>query len=529
MTSPRRILHGLWTLALLLALRTTLPAQTFDPHYLDGHLYLKLADTTTVELDPYANNIPALNLILATFGVDSLYRPFHSGHPALAHIYRMEFSSIAATATLIAQLELLPFVDYAEKVPLVTTVGDAVFIPTDLQASQWSLTKIQAPLAWDVSVGNPAVTVAIVDNAVRITHEDLAGVIWTNPIDQPNNLLDEDLNGYTDDQHGYDVADMDPNTNPPAGMTGWDHGTHCAGIAGAETDNGVGVASIGFGISIIPVKCSNDAAGGNTLSRAYEGVDYARAAGADIISMSWGSLGASVTGDLILSLANNAGILLVAAAGNNGDSIPFYPAANALCLAVGSTDQNDVRSPFSNYGDYVDVMAPGSDIFSCFADSSNAYGTQSGTSMAAPLVAGLAGLTLSLNPAFTAADLRAAIVNGCVNIDAQNPGMQGKIGAGRVNAFNCLVPVGTADAAPPRGGWQPYPNPASGTVHLPLPEGWSAQAALVEAYDLQGRLLATQAFSGSECRWDCSGWAAGTYCLRLRDGQHAVSALLQVR
>ncbi|HEX2899354.1 MAG TPA: S8 family serine peptidase, partial [Bacteroidia bacterium] len=352
---------------------TALKGQTFHPDYLDGNLYLKLEDTTTVNLAPYPFNIPALNLIMTAFGVDTIYRPFQSGHPDLQNIYRLEFTSILGTDNLIAQLGLLGFVDFAEKVPLIRTVGTAT-LPNDLQLSQWGLTKIQAEMAWTISQGSSTVKVAIVDNAERITHEDLGSVIWTNPNEVPNNFFDDDLNGYPDDAHGFDVADFDANVNPPTGITGWDHGTHCAGIAGAATNNGVGIASIGYGISIIPVKAANNAAGGNTLAKAFEGVDYARAAGADVISMSWGSKGTSAIGDLILSLASNQGIVLVAAAGNNGDSILFYPAANPLCIAVGSTDINDLRSPFSNFGSYVDVMAPGSDIYSCLAGSDNDYG-----------------------------------------------------------------------------------------------------------------------------------------------------------
>jgi serine protease len=423
---------------------------------------------------------------------------------------------------------LLGFVDFAEKVPLIRTVGTAT-LPNDLQLSQWGLTKIQAEMAWTISQGSSTVKVAIVDNAERITHEDLGSVIWTNPNEVPNNFFDDDLNGYPDDAHGFDVADFDANVNPPTGITGWNHGTHCAGIAGAATNNGIGIASIGYGISIIPVKAANNAAGGNTLAKAFEGVDYARAAGADVISMSWGSKGTSAIGDLILSLASNQGIVLVAAAGNNGDSILFYPAANPLCIAVGSTDINDLRSPFSNFGSYVDVMAPGSDIYSCLAGSENDYGNQSGTSMACPLTAGLAGLILSMAPNLTAQQVRTLIVNGCEDIDALNPGFEGKLGAGRINAFQSMVTTAIASPGGMESGISVYPHPATGQFWLRLPDSWSYGSIRVEVTDLSGAVKARFQLASPAEAIDCSGLPAGLYLLRLQQGHRSHAQLLQLR
>lgn len=504
-------------------------AQTASPDYLDGSIYLKLQDTTSLNLDPYPGNLPVLDLILTTFGVDSIYRPFRSGHPALQNIYRLEFTNVLGVSNLISQLELLSFVDYAERVPLNVTVGGAVLTPNDLQLNQWGLPKIQAELAWGITQGNPNVKVAIVDNAERITHEDLSGVIWTNPNETPNNFWDDDLNGYTDDVNGYDVADLDGDVNPPSGVAGWDHGSHCSGVAGAATNNGIGIASIGYGISIIPVKATNNLSGGNTLTKAFEGVDYARAAGADVISMSWGSNGTSATGNLILSLAQSQGILLVAAAGNNGDSVPFYPAAYSQCLAVGSTDQFDIRSPFSNYGSYVDVMAPGSDIVSCLAGADDQYGTMSGTSMACPLVAGLAGLIWSAAPSLTRQQVRDAIIAGCVNIDGLNPGFEGKLGAGRINAFNSLLLAGMAAPAHPDAAITLFPNPAHGQVHVAFPEAWLHDWVTVEVYDVAGAHRHTQRLDSGNALLDVSGLVAGMYWLRFSQGERSAMEKLCVR
>jgi serine protease len=517
-------------MALLAAPLSRMEAQTYHPDYLDGHIYLKLQDSTTINLDPYPGNLPALNLILTAFDVDSLYRPFKSGHPALQNIYRLEFLSILGVDNLISQLQLLSFVDYAEKVPLVRAIGREALIPNDLQLNQWSLNKIQADLAWSVGLGSGTIKVAVVDNAIRRTHEDLLPVIWENTA-EANGLpfLDDDFNGFTDDAYGYDVADMDNNVNPPSGQTGWDHGSHCSGVAGAATDNGIGIASIGYGISIIPVKASNDATGPNTMSKAYEGVDYARSVGADVISMSWGSHGISATGELILNLAVNEGILLVAAAGNHGDSILFYPAAYPVTLAVGSTDQNDIRSPFSNYGTYVDVMAPGSDIPSCFGGNDSEYGILSGTSMACPLAAGLAGLLLSNAPSLTDQQVRQMILDGAVDIYPLNPNYLGQLGTGRINAYNSLLLAGVNDPGAGEPRITLYPNPTHGRVDFLLPVAWWGQEAVtVTAYDMAGALQHEIVLDVHGSGLDCAGWAAGTYLLRLSQGEQLASQILVV-
>lgn len=517
-SNPMKTIIFRWTLAFAFFLCGWQAghSQTINADYLDGELYLKVWDSSSVVLAPYNNGIPALNLILSTFGVDSIYRSF--SHPALQDVYRLRFTNLLGTATLISQLQLLPFIEYAEQVPLIRPVGNAGLTPNDLLSQQWHLPKIQAEDAWAIGTGSPTITVAVVDNAFRTTHEDLAPVIYTNTAETPNNFWDDDLNGFTDDVHGYDVADRDGNTNPPLITTGWDHGTHCAGIAGAATDNGLGIASIGFGIKIIPVKATQNLAGGNTLTHAYEGVDYAMRINADVISMSWGSLGPGLTGNLVLTLASNSGTLLVAAAGNNNDSVPFYPAYNNLTLAVGSTDQADLRSGFSNYGSYVDVMAPGTDIYSSLAQSDTDYGSQSGTSMACPLTAGLAALIKSQSPGLTAQQIRTLIQNGCEDIYPLNPGYAGQLGAGRINALRSLSLLTSAAGS---GSMPPVtigPNPTAGTLYIRVPElpEPTATFRITDAIGItrtQGQLYAAQTHAV-----DMAGYAAGVYFLEITAG-----------
>lgn len=489
----------LTTLLLLLWALPGLQAQTFHPDYLDGSIYLKLEDTSTVDLDPYNNGIPVLNALITLHGVDTIYAPFRTSDPLLEKIYRMEFSDIMGADLLANALQALGFVDYAEKVPLVMTTGSATYLPNDLQVQQYALTKINAELAWDISRGDTNITVAVVDNAVSLVHEDLVGVRWTNPGEIPGDLLDNDLNGYADDVHGYDVANLDGDPSPPTGISmndAWNHGSHCAGIVTAETDNGTGIASLGFNLRYIGVKASLNATSGAVMERAYEGVDYAMAAGADIVSMSWGTRGNSITGQTILSVAASRGLILIAAAGNNDDSIPHYPAAYPETFAVGSTNSLDQKSGFSNYGSYVDVMAPGSSIYSTLGSGTSDYASFSGTSMACPLVAGLAGLILSVDPALTPQQVEDVIRNGCDNIDALNPTYVGQLGAGRINAFNSLnaLQVSIDPGKDARADRSIYPNPLPAGQMLRLQHGNSANGLQVDIFNSLGQSVARQRF-----------------------------------
>ena len=229
--------------------------------------------------------------------------------------------------------------------------------------------------------GVSSVKVAIVDDAIQTNHPDLQSVIWNNTDEIPGNAIDDDGNGYVDDVNGYDVADDDNNPSPPSNglwqLLGlFTHGTHCAGIAGAATDNGIGIASIGAGISLVPVKStSNSSLIPLALDKANEGVDYAVASGAKVISMSWGGPAQDSTLTNVIQAAVNAGRILVAAAGNDGNSTLSYPAALPGVICVGSSSNNDLVSSFSQRGNMIDVMAPGDSIWSTLAGTTE-YGFQ---------------------------------------------------------------------------------------------------------------------------------------------------------
>lgn len=338
--------------------------------------------------------------------------------PKLAGIVRLQLANPEQIEEVLRYLQTLPQLDYAERVPLYHTF----YTPNDLHANQWHLSHIAAPAAWDIHTGGSNVTVAIVDDGVLTNHEDLSANIVA----------------------GFDVADNDPNPSPPAGATGncFSHGTHCAGIVSAVTDNGTGIASLGGQVRIMPIKTKPDTDLGNncnSLPHTISGIEYAIAQQADIISMSFGGYVGSNAIQALFDQAHAQGIICVAAAGNDNTNEPSYPASYNHVISVAASNPNDQKAAFSNYGATIDVAAPGTSIYSTIATNTSEYGTKQGTSMACPLVASLCALMLSYQPNLTPDELENCLKTACDNINAQNPTLVGQLGAGRVNAQQALA------------------------------------------------------------------------------------------
>jgi probable HAF family extracellular repeat protein len=293
-------------------------------------------------------------------------------------------------------------VAYAEpdyEIRISTTPND----PQYLNGTLWALNNtgqnggtpgadIAAAAGWSTRNEAPNVIVAVIDTGVRYTHEDLAANMWINPGEIPGNGVDDDGDGYIDDLHGINAI---TGSGDPMDDNG--HGTHVAGIIGAVGNNGVGVVGVAWKVRIMACKFLNSLGSGYT-SDAITCIDYARAHGANIMNNSWGSPGDSQALSDAISSARAAGIIFVAAAGNNSantDLDPFFPADDAVdnIVAVAATTRTDDLAYFSNYGlGSVDIGAPGMDIFSTWFSSDSAYMDLSGTSMAAPEVSGVFAL-----------------------------------------------------------------------------------------------------------------------------------------
>jgi subtilisin family serine protease len=254
---------------------------------------------------------------------------------------------------------------------------------------------IDAPEAWEFSTGSADVLVAVIDTGVDYNHLDLRDNIWANPGEIAGNGIDDDGNGFIDDQRGWDFY---ANDNNPFDETG--HGTHCAGTIGATGNNNLGVTGVCWDVSIIPVRFLGPS--GGSTSDAIEAVNYSTALGVDLSSNSWGGGSFSSLLESAIASANTAGILFVAAAGNdsvNNDSGPHYPSSysGSNVIAVASTTASDTLSGFSNYGrTSVDLAAPGSSIYSTLPG--NLYTSYSGTSMATPHVSGALALLRAMAP-----------------------------------------------------------------------------------------------------------------------------------
>ena len=299
---------------------------------------------------------------------------------------------------------------------------------------------IDAPEAWDISVGSRSVLVGVIDTGIDHTHPDLAANIWTNPGEIAGNGIDDDANGYVDDTRGWDFFNND---NTPSHDDDH-HGTHVAGTIGSTGGTGIGVVGVAHEVSLVPLKFLG--ANGGATSDAIEAVAYSTAIGVNLTSNSWTGSGFSQALSDAISSAGAAGKLFVAAAGNNAvntDLTPDYPASFPLAniISIAATDHADALASFSNYGaTSVDLGAPGANIHSTSPGS--AYRTLSGTSMAAPHVAGAAAVLLAHAGPLSPADLKALLLDHGDSI----PALAGRTVTGkRLNLAASLAATGPAD------------------------------------------------------------------------------------
>lgn len=491
-------------------------AQTVYKDYVDGRVYVKFTKSalrSVARENP--DNIPLtkfdlLAKIFVKYSVTKAYKPFYRAldNDILPYILKLEFSDPAKVNGLINELHEISGVEYAEKVPLMKTdilPNDPIFPP--------HLTQINAANAWNVFNGNSNITVAIVDNAVMWTHSELVGNTYTNSAEIAGNSIDDDGNGYVDDVNGWDAADNDNNAVPT--NTAMDHGTHCAGIAGASTNNSAGIAAIGWNIKIIPVKTETDLGPTNAISYGYEGIVYAANANARVISCSWGGGGAAVSEQAVIDYAWNRGCIVIASAGNNGNTVQNYPGAYNRVYCVASVSSSDVKSGFSNYGTWVDISAPGENVYSTTPSATTGtYQTYSGTSMATPLVAGLAGLMLSRCSFMTQTDVLNCISSTAVNIYtlAGNSSYvaNSRLGAGRIEAFQAMNCAASFTSTPPIANFRtPFRNVCPLT-----PVNFydsSSYAPTTWAWVFQGGTPSTSTLSNPVVQWS----TPGTYSVML--------------
>ena len=341
------------------------------------------------------------------------------------------------------ELERLARPRWIEEPPLRSTDR----VPDDPRyGEQWALPRIAAPAAWDAHTGQGEIVVAVVDTGCELSHPDLGAALWTNAVEAAGAPgVDDDGNGLVDDLHGGDLLDGDGDPSPGPGDLG--HGTHTAGTAACATDNGEGVACPAWNARLLPVRAGHQ----SVISRGVEGIWYAAQAGARVISCSWGGDSFSAYENEVVQAVRALGVLVAASAGNNGGERPHYPGAYEGVLCVAASGPDDALLGSSQRGWWVDLCAPGLEILSTMIGGG--YALRTGTSMATPAAASVCALAWSLHPEESGDQIRERVKAGCVNIDAANPGLQGKLGSGRLSALGAVAPA-QAPRAVQLEGWQ---------------------------------------------------------------------------
>ncbi|WP_436515872.1 S8 family serine peptidase [Ekhidna sp. To15] len=325
-----------------------------------------------------------------------------------------------------------PIVNY---IPLST--------PTDaLISNQFYLENIRAYDAWDITRGDDDITVAIIDSGIDLDHEDILNNLWVNSND-PIDGIDNDDNGYIDDYYGYDFADSD---NDPSIQNG-NHGMIVAGIAGASTNNAIGIAGVGYNTKVAALKgfkSANGKSGG-----LYEAIIYAAENGIDVANLSWGRMGKALQSeqDIISYAALDLDMVLVAAAGNEGgkptEENRWYPASYDHVLSVGASDASDNKSSGSTFNHMVDLVAPGVSMYSTVNGNGYTNGGP-GTSYAAPQVAAAAALVKDQYPTLSAIQImeRIRVTADDIYDVGSNAIYEGKLGKGRLNVLRAVSESG---------------------------------------------------------------------------------------
>lgn len=406
--------------------------------------------------------------------------------------------------------------------------------PNDPSYSQtYGIKQIDAPEAWNTTTGSDSVVVGIIDTGVDYTHPELVDNMWTNPGEIAGNGIDDDNNGFVDDVHGFDFVNNDGDP-----MDDNHHGTHVAGTIAAQGNNARGVTGVAWNTSIMALKFLS-ASGTGYTSDAVRAINYATMMRTQydvnirVLNNSWGGGGYSASLDAAIQASEQADILFVAAAGNDGtnnDSIAHYPSNYNVgnILTVAATDQYDNLASFSNYGaTSVDIAAPGVGIYSTIAGGY--YASFSGTSMAAPHVAGVAALAFAYDSDATAAEVKDAILAGGDLIS----GLDGKVATGmRLNAAGALAQLSPSNTTPdpdpvsdptpdpePEPEPEPVPNVAPtlgsvtsnpGTVYLGETESVTFTAA--EAADSDGSVSQVTFYrdSNDNGQWDATDEVLGS-------------------
>ena len=407
----------------------------FEDAYLPGVVQIKLPQGAS----PEANY--ELLQILQSFNYESIIKRFpHSEIPRegknkrgeiladISGLYTITLPVETNIPALVSKLNLSGAIEIAEPHYL----PKLLYVPSDDSIEvQYALSRIQAFSGWDLHRGDTNTVIGITDTGVEIFHPDIFPNIAINYGD-PVNGVDDDSDGYIDNYYGWDTGDNDNDPSTP----GNPHGQHISGISSAKTDNQTGIAGSGFNCRFIPIKIMNNE---GLLSGAYEGLVYAAEHGCKVINCSWGGYQYSAINEEILRYVSvNLDRLVFCGAGNDNNERLFYPASYPYAVSVGATNNQDLKADFSNFGDRLDIFAPGDLILSTWTNGE--YQRSGGTSMSSPLTAGCAAILRSAFPERSAQQILFQLkttADAVDNLD-ENSLWLNKMGSGRVNLFRAL-------------------------------------------------------------------------------------------
>lgn len=425
-------------------------AGLYAQKYLDNALYVKFKETSNVsakKLQREVVPVEALNLKITARKTDEFGLHREAGslqlfeNPVLDRTFRLQFDSTKKIDKLIRLLEADPNVEYVERIPIAETMSvtsgekstpnDPFYQTIDGVEYQWALKMINAEEAWAKQEGDPSIIAAVVDGAIWAAHPEL-----NIPTERQYNAANGTNNSnppYADqDQICTKLYPSTENEPDPCLSYTWSHGTHCMGVVGASNNDGIGIASLASGVTLLAVGAYMPQYPASVVG-GYEGIRWAALQGAKVISCSWGSSGSGLTGEEILKSCYNENIVVVGAAGNDNTNEMMEPGSSPYVICVGSVDENRIKSSFSNYGAWVDILAPGGTsnasnkytgiVSTTFCKSQSLrlrglstfddqyYDEMSGTSMATPLVASLCALMLSKDNTLTPAQIKNLLQN----------------------------------------------------------------------------------------------------------------------
>lgn len=408
--------------------------------YLPNTVVLQLKPQHRYLIDAGTVRHTQLSSFLSGIGASTINKRFPNHfppHPAvnergeklvdLSLIYSFTYTHNLPLEKVLNVLNRTGLFEYAEP----WYIPQTCYTPNDPGLTfEYHLNKINAYQGWDISKGDTNIVIGITDTGTEFVHTDLTNIKYN--FDDPVNGVDDDNDGYIDNYRGWDTGENDNNPVYTANA----HGVHVSGLAAAATDNNIGMAGAGFKCKYLPVKIANT---NGALTGAYEGIVYAADMGCQVINCSWGSNGGGQFGQTIVNYATfNKNSLVIGAAGNSGAQQDFFPASFQNVISVAATNNNDQRWAGSNFGYNVDVCAPGQDIYSTWPTDS--YTVSSGTSMAAPIAAGVAAIIKSHFPSYTALQVGERMKVTCDNIYPLNSGLLAdKLGKGRINLFKALT------------------------------------------------------------------------------------------